>query len=280
MSDTESLLADPLMHLCHYTRADTAFGHIIPGGSLKLNAYKNMRDPMESKRPEPRQMTWKSRGSEESAEHLHVLQMARDRFRAVRNPMLLVSLTRGDQTLIAREERTFGCAWARPRMWEQYAENHAGVCLVFDRAQLLDELRASLGRLGSYWEGPVHYTPQGFGGSRGAILERGSFHEQTVDHDVLQHVEKHFADFFLLKTTDWATEFEYRFVLHRPDETLGQLVDPVLASYGAALRSVIVGESFPPWQLPGAHRLTEEFGVELRVMQWALGFPGSLVYSE
>ena len=29
----------------------------------------------------------------------------------------------------------FDCSWARPRMWEQYGDNHAGACLLFDRGR-------------------------------------------------------------------------------------------------------------------------------------------------
>jgi hypothetical protein len=32
--------------------------------------------------------------------------------------------------------RGFDCCWARPRMWEQYANDHRGVCLLFDPAGL------------------------------------------------------------------------------------------------------------------------------------------------
>lgn len=47
---------------------------------------------------------------------------------------------------------------------------------------------------------------------------------------------------FFLKTRDWETEFEYRFVLTAPD------TDQVFAEYGDALEAVIVGEKFPQWQ--------------------------------
>lgn len=41
----------PAESLCHYTRADTAFSHIIPSGKLKMNPYGKMRDPFENKHP-------------------------------------------------------------------------------------------------------------------------------------------------------------------------------------------------------------------------------------
>jgi Protein of unknown function (DUF2971) len=40
---------------------------------------------------------------------------------------------------------TFDCAWARPRMWEQYGDNHTGACLLFDRGRLEASLRNEVG---------------------------------------------------------------------------------------------------------------------------------------
>jgi hypothetical protein len=66
-----------------------------------------------------------------------------------------------------------------------------------------------------------------------------------------------------LKTEDWATEFEYRFVFQRASEVpLANFVAWNLVSYGHALRYVVVGEKFPDRQLP------DTAGVELRRMQW------------
>src|SRR5581483_6101293 len=63
-------------------------------------------------------------------------------------------------------DRRFGMGWARARMWEQYAENHTGVCLVFAKdafkAVVLRQLQArSADARGSV----VRYAKTGLAGS-------------------------------------------------------------------------------------------------------------------
>jgi len=155
-------------------------------------------------------------------------------------------------------------------MWEQYAEDHAGVCLVFDRGELLDALRRDLARKGAYWEGPVIYTVAGFADSEAGVIMLEHFNEQSLEDDVGRHVTKYHEDFFFLKTEDWATEFEYRFVWQRAEETpLARLLPSTnRVRYGEALRWVVVGERFPDWQIPGAREIAQGAGAELRRMIW------------
>jgi len=152
-------------------------------------------------------------------------------------------------------------------MWEQYADNHAGVCLVFDRAVLLDSLEHNLGADGAYWEGPVKYTVAGFAASRARNINLDKFHERSLEDDVAEHVLEHHEEFFLLKTEDWASEFEYRFVFQPASDR--KLTLPIrFVSYGNALRSVVVGERFPEWQLPSARAIARDARVVLRRMTW------------
>jgi hypothetical protein len=69
-------------------------------------------------------------------------------------------------------------------MWEQYAEDHAGACLIFDRDQLLEAVRQDLGRRGSYREGPVKYTVAGFATSDGGTVMLDQFHEGVLEEEV------------------------------------------------------------------------------------------------
>ena len=48
--------------------------------------------------------------------------------------------------------------YARPRMWEQYGDNHRGVCLVFDKAELHATVMPQLEALGPHWHGAVTYS--------------------------------------------------------------------------------------------------------------------------
>ena len=115
----------------------------------------------------------------------------------------------------------------------------------------------------------MDYTPAGFATSQAGAVLLDQFQEASLRDDIAHHVVRHFRDFFFLKTEDWATEFEYRFVFQRASEVpLANFVAWNLVSYDHALRYVVVGERFPDWQLPGARQVADTAGVELRRMQW------------
>lgn len=51
LSLVTDLALDPAAYLCHYTRADVAFEHILPSQELRMSPYARMRDPFENRYP-------------------------------------------------------------------------------------------------------------------------------------------------------------------------------------------------------------------------------------
>jgi hypothetical protein len=153
-------------------------------------------------------------------------------------------------------------------MWEQYADNHRGACLLFDADRLKEAFIAAFNdwKLPS-WFGDVRYTPAGIAESamRSIIDDRIFDPDQRADA-VAAFIEKNSDDFFFLKSDDFETEHEYRAVLMADENAeLGQ-EDAVVTTkgeyahvnYGDSLVAVIVGERFPNWQLPGAKARANE----------------------
>jgi hypothetical protein len=264
-------LAAPGTWLAHYTRAETAFSRILPKGRLLMNPYAKMRDPFENKKPMFRSASMTSATPDSKEAHLELFWKVQREVSKSRDLQRLLSFTQDDPREGGPGEKPFRCAWARPRMWEQYAENHRGVCLLFDRDELIETLRQELGRDGQYLDGAVTYTVGGFGTSAAAMINLDGFDEETLEDDVGRHVVRHSRDFFFLKTEDWATEFEYRFLFRAADYNPLQYLK--LVSFRNALRYVVVGEAFPSWQIASARVVAEEAGVELRFMTWELGRP-------
>lgn len=152
-------------------------------------------------------------------------------------------------------------------MWEQYAEQHAGVCLLFERKQLAERVRESL--LGQDFPPPYHrtveYTPEGPGG--GLTLDLGSLAGKVTPEMVATYIEDHHDELFFLKTDDWRTEVEYRFVVTAMSN------EAVFVDYGDALHAVIVGEKFPTWQRAGAIETCREVKAEPLHLDWSMGHP-------
>jgi Protein of unknown function (DUF2971) len=248
----------------HYTTGDAAFGSILPKERLRFSRYAEMRDPLENR-------GWWIAGasSDEGVRSgdLDVL-MFNSLASTVRQRALLVSLCM-DAPDDARGLRdVYWRGWTRARMWEQYAENHEGVCLVFDREILGDAIDQWTSRLGfrAAWHGPVDYSGDG------VILPIAPpvrDEERVTPAEVEQYIEQNYKALFFTKTLDWETEHEYRFVTIAQGDKGG----PTSFSFGAALKAVIVGERFPFWQQRGAILACEDAkALPLRV-EWETGRP-------
>lgn len=269
---------DSVDTLCHYTSAEGALDHIIPEGKLRMSAYARMRDPLEN-----RELTFAGSlpldGNPEELvleELTDLMDDATFRLRRIRNRMLLVSFTVDARVGYSEDDEPFMRAWARARMWEEYASNHAGVCIAFDREKALGHVRAQLHALGSPTLGDVVYTPRGFRGTEAATLRLARFRED--ESSLAAWVVEHEADLFFTKTLDWQTEHEYRvtvFPLDTSDDGY------VYVPFGGAesVRAVILGEHFPQSQVPRAESVCQQAGVELLIAIWASGAP-RLVPSE
>jgi hypothetical protein len=162
--------------------------------------------------------------------------------------------------------------YARPRMWEQYSENHHGVCLVFDKDLLSTALMTSLPAFADTHSGEVRYSDRPLPGSEDArVLNAVKLRQlggDDVEEGLHRHLNLHVEELFFRKLEDWSSEAELRFLL------LDRDTFDINVPYGDSLRAVIVGERFPRWQLAGAAHLCSHLGVDLLQMQWGPSPPG------
>jgi hypothetical protein len=103
----------------HYTTSDAGFAHIIPTATRRFSSMAAMRDPVENKdwlegllAP----ITWPDEDVERVIELVH----------ATLETTKILSLTL-DSPLRHGTSAEHPRGYARPRMWEQYAENHQGI---------------------------------------------------------------------------------------------------------------------------------------------------------
>lgn len=240
--------------LAHYTSANTVFEKILPDQQLKMNPYRLMNDPVENKAlPVP--IT-----SGPGLKALVKVHQFRDLVNAYRGDVRLTSLTRDVGRTV------FGCCWARPRMWEQYADRHRGACLVFDQERLIAAMRSSPPAKGTWVPREVDYTRMGVAGwNSTTTLEKSA-------PPLNEFIVANMRELFFLKSDDWASEHEYR-ITYFPSTRLAGSDEPHFLPYRQALVAVVVGERFPEWQLEGAHRACRDVGIDLRQIEWRQGKP-------
>ncbi len=254
-------ISQPGLWIGHYTSAATAFEHIVPANKLRMSPYHLMRDPAENKDLLPATAFFRRPDVDHEKawyEALGLIKQERDRMR-------LLSTTH-DVTDYSESRETFGCCWARPRVWEQYADAHRGVCLVFSREAFTNALTRDLGANVEF--GEVEYTPVGIADSAANhIIDDRLFKTATREQAVLDYLSKERRDLFFLKSDDWATEYEFRVLLTSTDD------EYAFADYGESLQAVVLGEQFPDWQIAGAKKICTNASVELRKMIWFKGRP-------
>jgi hypothetical protein len=159
------------------------------------------------------------------------------------------------------EKEVFSRGWARARMWEQYGEDHSGVCLVFDQARLTAAIEGSLQsqELAMPYHHAVEYAESG---KDELVLGADMLSGEITTARVAAYIEANPDTLFFLKARDWRSEYEYRFVVTTPPGE-GLFVD-----YADSLVAVIGGEKFPDWQIPGARGLTEIQDAQALRLHW------------
>lgn len=233
-------------------------------GGLRLSTYGRMRDPLENQRwrftfagygPRPE-------GDQALVEQVDGYKVFEEELNAgVRDRSHLLSLTVDVEPDLDGEREPFCRGWARARMWEQYAEQHRGVCLAFDKERLTESLMASVPGLVVYSQ-KVIYDGRGL---MKPIIDRHAVDEPGFAAD---YINQNSGSLFFTKARDWETEHEYRFVVLARDEA------PISIHYGDSLVAVIAGDQMPRWEIPAVRAKCEEAGVAARQMKWANWRPG------
>jgi hypothetical protein len=251
--------------LYHYTTRERAFEHILPRARLRFSPYRAMRDPLENKawRPQPAAY-WSSPAQGQPGDPGHPetnYWHFNARAAEIWDQAHLLAFTI-DADDYSPENEIFGRGWARARMWEQYGERHAGVCLVFDRDRLAANIAESLERqdLATPYHRPVEYTESG---KEPLLLTGDMLNEEVSEERVSAFIEANHDSLFFLKALDWRSEYEYRFVVTAPPSGEGVFVE-----FGDSLVSVVAGEGFPDWQIAGALDLAARHESDALRLYW------------
>lgn len=199
---------------------------------IQLGSYQNLNDPREAK-------TWPFifyTNNEDTND-----QFKSSVFDEVSNYItqktLVLCCTQDDPSVKDEDkDRDIRSGYGHPRMWSQYADQHKGVCIVFNKDSLHKSILSKLGNKGLY-TGPVSYLKTVTGPNSNA------YHIQYLD-DILSkgtssvldpHIDKYNKELFFTKHIDWQDEWEYRWVFRSRDNT------PMLISISDCINAVIIG---------------------------------------
>ena len=143
-------------------------------------------------------------------------------------------------------------------MWAQYADNHSGVCLIFNREKLDDQIRKQCGDSHLITKGDVAYANRSIVPNLGPgpyaidvdILDQIGFERYVQDH-LLRFVRTLFFE----KMTDWRDESEYRWVMFSDRD------EDVFIEFKDSLAGIMFGDNTPAEDIDAILRFTDELGI-------------------
>lgn len=156
--------------------------------------------------------------------------------------------------------------WARTRMWAQYADNHRGVCLVFNKAEFQGQFKKMEKDGVRLMEKEITYT-NSFADFKSAMTPEIS--ETNLKEDFSEfYLDEKRLPFLFRKCGDFRDENEYRFCII--DKTLQSLGETVSVDIGDSLKAVILGAKVSP-----AIKIIPLFGepIEQFRIWWDFGMP-------
>ena len=155
-------------------------------------------------------------------------------------------------------------------MWAQYGEQHAGVCLIFDRGKLHDCIKKAAGDHSELFFGKVNYRNLPRGHRREGnpfLINCDELRSRGIDPTIKRHIRTFYKEIFLEKAVDWRDEFEYRWIIR--DKSYEQLFVP----FEDALRGIVVGPDFPTELNHSMSENREKYGVVISEIRWQTGVP-------
>jgi hypothetical protein len=250
--------------LFHYTDREAALEHILPTGRLRFGRLPRTNDPREFG------PVWFTIAGfvPEDGDLIkgNPFELIEEASTLLRESVHVLCFTE-DQPSQRGHGGRYGSGPTRARMWAQYAENHAGVCLCFDGDRLiqaaLDQFKTTPGR--NLMHSLVNYMAEGEYPHMPTLLQPEA--EQDLRGHIESMVQNNPHDLFFTKDWDWASETEYRLLLR------GETKEEEFLDVRGALEAVIVGPRFHRVYKPGVWKLCEELGVEPLEIQWEMGPP-------
>ena len=244
-------LGDVERLVCHYTTASTALEHILTTMRLRLGPIADTNDPWEGRRPAGGMM----RGVPfvpTGDDFPHFFFEARNEMDRVLNLARVACLCRNEALSSSRSIGLSRMAWARDRMWAQYADRHRGVCLLFDRDELIASFQKALGDQGGCLAEDVTYSDA----DPLPVPDLDAFMQSPTEYP-LGYRNLHARPLYFMKREDWSGEREFRVAA-----LVKQAKDPfAFVPIKGPLKSLIVGHRFPRAYRPSVLESCKRAGI-------------------
>ena len=250
ISDIINPYGDTSKYIYHYTSVETLIKYILPQKQLMFSPLFKSNDPAELK--------WNICASIDDDGLLS------DKFKAAMDDGIIIekfiseSITNNVKTICFSQDNPLsdyalqdypisyyseyyaGKGFGKPRMWAQYAVNHTGVCLVFEKEKFLDRFEKDYNNL-------LHFSDNVFYEKKISLSEEDSLYRtllsseldnKSLEEVAIERVKKYHKTYYFYKHEDWQTENEFRLVI-KPDNN-----EDYYINVDGLLEHIILGARF------------------------------------
>ncbi len=263
--------------ICHYTKLESGL-NILFEKKLRLNKISKTNDPRESRPLEF--LTFQDYAQLDNPEvkmanELILNELPKTIMEEWKVLCFTLDASKQSEYTDERISKLYAAfidpGYARPRMWAQYADNHKGVCLLFDKDEIGKKIQQKFN--GKCFPGKVGYDGETFV-SLSLFLPPATSTSLINDIKNLgakeaarKYVFEHSAALFLRKNPDWEHETEYRWLIH---STINEVED---VSIEGAVKAVLVGMDFQKIYVPSLIPLCKDLGIPAKRILWKNGIP-------
>lgn len=256
---------DSEKYLYHYTEANIAIDYILKSQTLKAGNYTNTNDPKETK-------DWLFEvGSNKVKRDFSTYdsnELSKWISRELKDNTKLICFSLDDKMLSGNHlNDIYKRGYSKSRMWSQYANNHSGVCLVFNKNKLNNIINDySQKDIFKFVHGPVKYV------NRSIVPDLINEQQYVINLDHLEnvgrkqyvddHLHKYFERLFFEKLEDWSNESEYRYVIFSNSK------EELYFNFKDALSGIIFGDSISEENILKILNLTKKMNLDYWKLKW------------
>lgn len=255
-----SVVIDDSPFLFHYTKYSSALG-ILLSRQMRMSPLAKMNDPLEFEDHGKEGFVSNGDPSKEA-----YLAMARDYYNAVKEKKNAVRLACFSMDLPKDDHENaynnLSKGWAHSRMWAQYADGHEGICLIFDKSNLINAFENSFKSIScKTYCGEITYTNDLY----------------TIQDELSKPCESFLTqdkiDFLFKKSADYRDEREFRLLLINKD--LKNPAESVSFPVENSLCGVITGAKFPKENRETLQRAIKHCNPKIKsfYISWYYGMP-------
>lgn len=271
MESPQTMLINPLSgnneYLYHYTKSSTVINHIFNKKTLMLSSFTKVNDPREYKDWDfitlvPASLNFTLQEYDQRSKEV-------SDFLKQNAKMICFCADKAEAVGKWMPDAMFYRGYSKPTMWHHYADQHKGVCLVFEKSKLENAFKKHL-KTERLYSGKVTYSNEG---SLPKLSNDPFFIDLIYENNVGMnsiiddHLKRWLNILFFRKLSDWQTEDEFRFVYLDIDQ------EDLFVNFGDALICVLLGEAISNDEASLIEGYCRKNKVPMANMSWKNGFP-------